>query len=157
MRRLFVLVSVSFVLAGCPLQIERTIEDTLYFIREANKSSRNIYIQYYYKRPSNNTIFLERIHLSPGSEYNDSDSNYDHYDPGIGYGSSNDRSTPEYNSPLETINKIVIVDADSRKVLKSITEPGLVVELEKAREDYGMRCRFEYYIVSITDELFDGE
>jgi hypothetical protein len=155
MRRLFVLLSVLFVLTGCP-QVERTIESTICYIREENNSSRNIYIQYYYKTPPNNNIVLERIHLKPFSEYNDSRSNYDHCDPGINYGNSNYRSAPGYGSPLfETIEKIVIIDADSRRILTRTNEPGLIIELENAEDNYDMRCRFEHYLLNITNELFD--
>lgn len=154
MRRLFVLLSVLFVLTGCP-QSGRTIESTLCYIREVNNSSRNIYIQYYYKTQSNNNIVLERIYLNPFSEYNDNDSNYDHSDPEINYGDSNYRSTPGYDSSVETIEKIVIIDADSHRTLTRTNEPWLIIELENARDDYGMHCRFEYYLLNITDELFD--
>jgi hypothetical protein len=154
MRRLFVLLSVLFVLTGCP-QPGRTIESTICYIREVNNSSRNIYIQYYYITPSSNNIVLERICLNPFSEYNDSDSNYDHYDPGINYGDLNYRSTPSYDSPFKTIEKIVIIDADSHRTLRRANEPKLIIELENARDDYSMRCRFEYYLLNITDELFD--
>jgi hypothetical protein len=153
MRRLFVLL---FVLTGCP-QPERTIESTICYIREVNNSSRNIYIQYYYKTPSNNNIVLERIYLNRFSEYNSSGSNYDHCDPGVNYGDSNYRSTPGpgYDSPVETIKKIVIIDVDSHRTLIKTNEPGLIIELENAEDNYGMRCRFEHYLLTITDELFD--
>jgi hypothetical protein len=154
MRRLLLGLAISFVLAGCP-QSERTIEDTLYYIREVNDSSRNIYMQYYYKTPLKPGVFLERIRLDPNAEYHNGDSNYDHGDPGINYGDANYRSAPGYAAPLETIEKIVILDADSRKVPKRILEPGLVVELEYGEDNYDMRCRFEHYIVRITDALFD--
>jgi hypothetical protein len=157
MRRLFVLLPVLlpvlFVLTGCP-PTERTIEDTIYYIREVNNSSRNVYIQYYYKIPPNDTIFLERIHLTPHSKYNTSNSDYDNCDPGINYGDENYRFTPGYSS-IEAIEKIVIVDIDSRQLLIRTDEPWLVLELENARDNYDMRCRFEYYILNITDELFE--
>ncbi|MDR3276923.1 MAG: hypothetical protein LBT11_06925 [Treponema sp.] len=153
MRRLFVLLSVLFVLTGCP-PTERTIEDTICYIREVNNSSRNVYIQYYYKIPPNDTIFLERIHLDSDSEYNTSNSDYDHCDPGINYGDVNYRSTPGYGS-IETIEKIVIVDIDSCRLLLRMDNPRLVIELEHANDNYDMRCRFEYYILNITDELFE--
>ncbi|MDR3114124.1 MAG: hypothetical protein LBU25_01225 [Treponema sp.] len=152
-RRLALGLALSFVLAGCP-QPERTIEDTLCYIREVNESSRNIYIQYYYKTPLKPGVFLERLRLGPRSEYHNGDSNYDHGDPGINYGDANYRSAPDYACPLESIEKIVVLDADSRKVLKRILEPALVVELEYGKDNYDMRCRFEHYIVRISDALF---
>jgi hypothetical protein len=155
MRRLFVLLPVLFALTGCP-PTERTIEDTICYIREVNHSSRNVYIQYYYNIPSNDDIFLERIHLNSHSEYNTGDSDYDNCDPGINYGDVNYRSMPGYDHSLEIIKKIVIVDIDSRRLLLRTDNPRLVIDLENANDNYDMRCRFEYYILNITDDLFES-
>jgi hypothetical protein len=153
-KKLLVLFFVSCVLTGCP-QTEGTIESTICSIREANNSPRNIYIQYYYRTPLSGAVFLERIHLKPYSEYNDGHSNYDNCDPEINYGDSNYRYTPNYDNPVETIEKIVIIDVDSRRVAKKINKSELIVKLENAEDNYAMRCRFERYVVTITNEIFD--
>ncbi|GHV29793.1 hypothetical protein AGMMS4952_15950 [Spirochaetia bacterium] len=152
-KKLCILSGVLFLLTGCP-PTEQTIEDTLYYLREVNDSSRNIYIQYYYTTISNDEPILERIHLNSHSAYNSGNSNYDHYYPGINYGEENNRWT-SYGDPNKAIEKIIIVDTDSHRMLKKIENMNGVLTLENARDDYGMRCRFEDYVFTISNELFE--
>ncbi|GHV88897.1 hypothetical protein AGMMS50267_12570 [Spirochaetia bacterium] len=144
MKRMYVLLAAVFLLTGCPSG-EREIEDTMSTIREANDSSHNIYIQYYYKPNPDNEETLERLRLDAHSEYK-----HDWYV--INY-----RYSPYYtfDNPNEYIKKIIIVDTDSHKMLKKIEDANGFFELEKAENDYDMLVRREHYLFTITDELFE--
>lgn len=143
MKPIYVLLAAVFLLTGC-LPFEREIEDTMSTIREANDSSHNIFIQYYYKPNPDNEETIERLRLDAHSEYKrDWFFNY--------------RDSPYYtfDNPNVYIKKIIIVDTDSHKMLKKIEDADGFFELEKAENDYGMLVRREHYLFTITDELFD--
>jgi hypothetical protein len=133
----------SLILAGCP-QPPRTIEDTISRIREKNHTSRNLYVQYYYIANYYNQEEIERLIIpaySIDTEYR--------WSPTL------------FDNPSDYVKKIIIVDKDSHKMIKkfdtisSFSSLDGIFELEKAEDDYGMRVRWEYYLLNITDELIN--
>jgi hypothetical protein len=140
MKPIYVLLAAVFLLTGCP-PAEREIDGTMTTLLEANDSSHNVFIQYYYDADS---VVIERLCLNAHSEYDGGYNTNYRYSPGYAF-----------TNPNDYIKKIIIVDTDSHKMLKKIDDPDGFFELEAAENDYGMLVRWEHYLFTITDDLFD--
>jgi hypothetical protein len=108
---------------------------------EDNNSSKNIYVQYYYKIELYDERKIEGIWRKAGSKHNEYESYHSRWS--------------WYESPNEFVNKILIMDTDSHKLLKRIDDIVDVFKLEKATDNYAAGVRTEYYLLDINDDLFD--
>jgi hypothetical protein len=109
---------------------------------EDNNSSKNIYVQYYYKADAYHEREIEGIWRDAGSKHNDK---YESYHSRWSW----------YENPNEFVNKILIMDTDSHKLLKRIDNVVDVFKLEKATDNYASGVRTECYLLDINDALFD--
>ena len=120
----------------------RSMEEK-YYIKERNISSYNIFYQFYLEDGN-----VYRIKLLKNTESN-SNEPYSRYPDNYPYW--------DYKgNPNELIQKIVIVDIDSRKILRRIEGKEIenTYKLYKYDSVYGEKVK--YYIFEITDEWLEN-
>jgi hypothetical protein len=166
MKNAVVLFLTLFILlfSGCQPEQNRTIESVLFKTKEKNMSSYDLFLQYYLvngkitRKEIYKNIANTNYYLTGGTPYGNlmHENNY-MGDPVSDCQIDFIEETRYADNPNGRIQKLLIIDLNTNKIIKRIENAADLYFLDYAEDDYGMRVRWEYWLLEITDEWLTSE